>query len=198
MMKKTILSRYARNISGEIIIDIAAARVSDLYQNFDKVSPFLKKDLDPQLAEYLQESLKEIGKEPFEIRITLDEAPTEELINRVKRSFSSFFRYMEELEQRHMGYKAKASLLLFSAGIGFLTLAALLSDYISADSSKIIHVFPEGITVAGWVALWHAIATFLIEWAPLYRRISLYRRLAGAKITIACEPVLESQPGRRA
>ncbi|MET0107126.1 MAG: hypothetical protein ABW072_18590 [Sedimenticola sp.] len=188
MMRKSILSRYARNIAGKIILDVAAARVSDLYQNFDKVSPFLKKDLDPQLADYLLESLREIGKEPFEIRITLDEKPTEELMNRVKNSFASFFSYMEELEQRSMGYKARVSLLLFVAGIGFLSLAALVSDFISEDSSTIIHVFPEGITVAGWVALWNAIATFLIEWAPLRRRISTYRRLAAAKITISTDP----------
>jgi hypothetical protein len=184
MMKKTILSRYARNNAGEIILDVAAARIADLYQNFDKVSPFLKKDLDPQLVDYLLESLGEIGKEPFEIRITLEEKPTKELMNRVKSSFANFFSYMEELEQRTMRYRARVSLLLFGAGIGFLALAALVSDFISPDSSTIIHVFPDGITVAGWVALWNAIATFLIEWAPLRRRARTYQRLANAKIII--------------
>ena len=35
-MKKHILERYRRDASGQLVIDIAAEKVSDLYDDFDQ------------------------------------------------------------------------------------------------------------------------------------------------------------------
>lgn len=182
-MKKSILNRYARTDSGAVILDVAATRVADLYENIDKVSPFVKKDLDPRLAEYLKDGAEDIGHEPFVIRITLNEAPSDELKIRVSTSIANFFAYMIDVERRGMRKMAKMSLFLCIAGLSFLALATVLSDWLSSSQYALLaHVFPQGITVAGWVSLWHAIATFLIDWAPRRADIQHYRHLSDAPI----------------
>ena len=49
-MKKHILERYRRDAGGTLVIDIAAAKVSDLYEDFDLQAPYIKKDLDYDLV----------------------------------------------------------------------------------------------------------------------------------------------------
>lgn len=181
-MKKSILNRYGRTESGTVILDVAATRVADLYENIDKVSPFVKKDLDPRLAEFLKDGAQDIGHEPFVIRITLNEAPSDELKGRVSASIANFFTYMIDVERRGMRKMAKRSLFLLVAGLSFLALATHLSDWLTGSAYDLVHVFPEGITVAGWVSLWHATATFLIDWAPRRTDIQHYRHLAEAPV----------------
>ena len=181
-MKKSFLNRYARTESGAVILDVAAARVADLYEDIDKVAPFLKKDLDQHLAEYLKNGAYEIGSEPFVIRITLNEMLSEEIKDRIKKSVFNFFTYMIEVERRAMKKMAKTSLFLFTAGVILLMISAYLSDWMMSSSNVLMHVLPEGVTIAGWVFLWHAITIFIIDWVPRRNDIRLYRRLSSAPI----------------
>jgi hypothetical protein len=50
------------------------------------------------------------------------------------------------------------------------------------------NVFIQGLTVAAWVALWESLATALIEWLPLRKNISLYKRLADLPLIIRNSP----------
>ena len=47
------LERYERTSDGKLIIDVSAARVEDLYSNFDRSAPYVRRDLDEDLADYL-------------------------------------------------------------------------------------------------------------------------------------------------
>ncbi|MBF0248450.1 MAG: hypothetical protein HQL36_10335 [Alphaproteobacteria bacterium] len=184
-MPRNILERYAVDDRGRVLLDVAAPRVSELYQHFDKTAPFRKKDLDDELADYLIIGAEEIGDAPFVIRFILDEAPEAELRQRVTDSVKSFFAYLEERELSEMRRMARMSLLLFGAGIVFLALAALLSDWLSHTGPLLSSVFPEGVSVAGWVAMWHATATYLIEWMPRRRAMRVHQRLQSAPVTFA-------------
>jgi len=85
-MRKSELSRYTVTGNGEIIIDVAAQRVQDLYNDFDRTAPYVRRDLDYDLSEYLTECAREIGKKSFIIRITMQKMPPEETIERVKKA----------------------------------------------------------------------------------------------------------------
>lgn len=181
-MKKEILERYERTDSGTVIIDIAAEKVEDLYNNFDKQSNFLKKDLDEELSDYLTDSAKELGKEPFLIRITLASVLDASKAEKVKNSFRNYFLYMKELEKRKMAGMARTSLILLAVGVVILTLSILMNQQNEAWQSVIGSVFAEGLTVAAWVSLWEALATFLIEWIPHKKRLRLYERIARSEV----------------
>ena len=46
----------------------------------------------------------------------------------------------------------------------------------------------DGLTVAAWVALWEALATFFIEWPPFRRKLRLYEGLATAEVMMTITP----------
>ena len=61
-MKQNILNRYDTSDDGTVIIKISTKKVEDLYDDFDKQSSFLKKDLDEALVEYIIDCVNEIGR----------------------------------------------------------------------------------------------------------------------------------------
>jgi len=180
--KRPILERYAKSDDGRIIIDIAAGRVEELYDNYDKTAPYHKKDLDADLAEYILNSVKEIGDERFLIRFRLTNMPEEAPMSRVRQSVRNFFLYTQELELRHLKRMLQTSFILLGAGLIVLTASVWVNRLLNNHEGVVASVFAEGLTIAAWVALWESLATFLINWAPHRRRIKLCQRIADSEV----------------
>lgn len=181
-MRKSILDRYARTDEGKLILDIAADKVEDLYNNFDKHTPYARKELDQNLVDYLIDSVGEMAKSGFIIQFRLSNTADMALQERVKASINSYFGYLKELEFRDWISMRRSSYILFMIGVAILVLSVWYGEHMSTDESVISHVFSEGLTVAAWVSLWNAIATFLINWAPHHKKIRLYQRISSAEI----------------
>ena len=182
-MKKQILNRYSRTPDNKLRIDIAAGKVEDLYNDLDKHAPYRKKELDQDLVDYIIDSVSEIGKEDFVIQFRFTTATDASMMSRVKRSIHNYFLYLKELEFRELARMTRTSLILFSIGVVILSLAVWTNQKIAGHGGVIPHVFAEGLTVAAWVSLWNAIATFLINWAPRRRQIKMYERISKATIS---------------
>ena len=183
-MKKNILDRYERAEGGKLVIDVSATRIEDLYENFDKTAPYHKKDLDEDLAWYLTECVREIGKEPFVISFTLDARTTEELRRRVQTSIHKFFMYQRERELAAMKKMLRTSLIFFVLGMVILALSLWINHLLPPDTESALfkRIFAEGMTIAAWVSLWEALATFLVNWMPFQQQIKLFWRIAHAPI----------------
>lgn len=186
-MEKHILERYARTDAGEVIVDIAAARIEDLYNYYDKSAPYLKKDLEPELVDYLVDCVREVGGEAFALRFSLDSPVEPEQRSRLQESLGRYFLYLKDLQLRELKSMFRTSLILLLVGIAILTLSVWVNRLIEADETVISRVFAEGLTVAAWVSLWEALANFLINWTPHRRQIRLYESIVAA-------PVLFSEP----
>ncbi|MDH5485560.1 MAG: hypothetical protein OEY43_10030 [Gammaproteobacteria bacterium] len=181
-MKKNILERYSRTRDNKLIIDITADRVEDLYNNFDKHTPYVKKDLDQDLVAYLIDSASDMGKNNFIIQFHLD-TPADKIIrSRVETSTYNYFMYLIELERRVLSKLMRSSIILSSIGIIILSLSVWLNQNLSEQATVIEHVIAEGLNVAAWVSLWNAIANYLINWSPHRQRIKMYARIANAPI----------------
>lgn len=87
--EKDILERYDRLDDGRVVIDVYASKVEELYEDFDKQAPFHRKDLDEELAAYLFDCVREIGRVDFIIRNTLDAVPSAELQERIRTSLKN-------------------------------------------------------------------------------------------------------------
>lgn len=174
-----------------MIIDVAAGRVEDLYENFDRTAPYHKKDLDEGLVYYLTECVREIGKVEFVIRFTFERYPSDELVRRIRTSIHKFFIYQQELETGAMKKMLRTSLTLFVIGIAILGISLWLGHVITAapERSFLDTFFAEGLTIVAWVSMWEGLATLLLNLIPHLNRISQYG-------SIACAPVLfDRQPG---
>lgn len=184
-MKKEILERYERNESGEVIINISAHKIEDLYDNFDRKSHFLKKDLNQDLVEYIIDSVSEIDSELFLIEFSLEQESKDEAISRVRNSINHFFLYMKELELKKMKEMMRTSIILLFTGLTLAGISVLVNDSALAKNSIIGGVIAEGLTVAAWVSLWESLATFLIKWMPYRKKISLYQKISDSKVTFS-------------
>lgn len=180
--KRPILERYAKSDDGRIIIDIAAGRVEELYDNYDKTAPYHKKDLDADLADYILNSVQEIGDAPFLIRFRLTNIPDPAPMERVRQSVRNFFLYTKELEARQLKRLMRTAFTLFASGIVVLTASVWVNKLLTHHEGVIASVFAEGLTIAAWVALWESLATFLINWSPHRRRIGLCQRIVDSEV----------------
>lgn len=181
-MKSNILERYKQMPDGSYIIDITAGKVSDLYNEFDKHTPYVRKELDQNLVEYIFESARELGKENFTIQFRLLEKPDDAMKTRITKSINSYFLYLKSIELSELGHVIRTSLIYFAIGIALLFLTVWVNKSLGADASVITQVFAQGLTVAAWVSLWEAIATFLVNWTPYSRKIKLYERIANTLV----------------
>lgn len=181
-MKKDILNRYACTEDGKFIIDITAGKIEYLYNDFDKHAPYVRKELDQNLVDYIIECAKEIGEEKILIQFRFDEQVNAELIGRIKTSIKNYFLYLKELEILELNQLRRRSFLFFFIGIVIMMISVWVNDQSMIRESAIGRVFSEGLTVAAWVSLWESIAMPLISWVPHRRQISQYQQIADAPI----------------
>lgn len=181
-MKQTILDRYERNTEGRIIIDVAASQVEELYNNYDRSAPYIRRDLEKNLVNYLIDCAKEIVPQPFVVMFTLKIPPDESRESRVRNSVNAYFMYLQEIEGNKIIEMFRRSAIMFSIGITILFLSVYVNHAVGEEHSIVAMVFAEGLTIAAWVSLWESLAIVLIEWLPYRKNILLYRELADAEL----------------
>ncbi len=180
--KRRILERYAHTDDGRVVIDIAAANIADLYDDFDKHASYLKKELDQELVDYIIDSVREIGRESFLIQVSLAPPMDAAAVCRVQASLHNYFLYLRELEAREMRRLLRTSIILFVVGAALLTASVWLNSRPAVRDVVVGSVIAEGLTIAAWVSLWEALAMFLVNWAPHRRLIRMYERIAKADV----------------
>ncbi|MFM1896105.1 MAG: hypothetical protein RLZZ385_1179 [Pseudomonadota bacterium] len=187
-MHTRVLNRYETDDNGRFIIDVAAEGIEELYSHFDRNAPYVRRDLDPELTDYLIDCAHELERNPFVIRFSLKRQLDKESLTRIANSMHQYFTYLSEREQRRITRMVRKSLLLLSLGLLILSLAVWVNQWVGADRGVVANVFAQGLTVAAWVSLWEALATFLIEWFPQRRRVKLFLRLANAPLDVRLQP----------
>lgn len=190
-MKKPILGRYELTDDDQVIIDVSIRTVEDLYNNFDRTAPYMKKDLDQEFVDYIIDCVREIGVNDFVIRVTLSREPDELIKERVRRSIDTFFHYLQEIERRELDAMFRRSFKLFGIGLALLALAIAATRHFSSGEGVLTEVFAQGLTIAAWVSLWEAIANLFVEWHPHMKNIRLYERVTKAPVIF--RPLLTDQ-----
>lgn len=184
-MIKTILERYPRMPDGRYVIDINSGKPSDLYNDFDKFAPYVRKELDQDLVDYITECARELAGVDFFIQFRLLEPADENLQARIAKSINNYFMYLRTIEIDELWRTMRTSLIFLFIGIGLLSLSVWVNSGITPTSSVMSKVFAEGLTVAAWVSMWEALATFLVNWTPISRRIGLFKRIANTPVQFA-------------
>ncbi len=195
-MRRDLLSRYEQDGQGDIILDVAAKRVEDLYNDFDKSAPYIRRDLDQDLADYLIECARELGRAPFIIRFTLANPPDESKSSRIRHSLNTYFLYLAETEIQKILQMFRRSVILFAIGLCILFVAVSLNRLLGPERSVTANVFAEGLTIAAWVSLWEAIAIFLVEWFPHRKNVALYKRMATAHLVFGSRTESKPKPDK--
>ena len=91
-------------------------------------------------------------------------------------------------ELRELMRRGRTSLLI---GLVFLTLCVVMADVFAGmlRGQRLADVLREGLTVAGWVAMWRPMEIFLYSWWPLAGDRRLYDRLSEMRVTVHCAAI---------
>ncbi|MGQ0587167.1 MAG: hypothetical protein ACT4PK_08190 [Gammaproteobacteria bacterium] len=145
---------------------------SQLFNSFDP-SPFYEKDLDDDAERYLVSWARELHPHA-DLRLTvyLREPPAEPqpeqwLTRAIHHHFGERMQ-LARAELRALLRQGRASLAI---GLAFLVAMELLAS-VSAG------VLREGLTIAGWVAMWRPLQIYLYDWWPLRQNLRLYGRMS--------------------
>ena len=200
-MGDSVLDRYPRGAAGEVVIEVTAERAEALFDGFTKQAPYARRDLDPQLADYLVECAREVGRaHPLEIRIALEVSPEAEERARVLSSVAAYFHYLVAAERRLVRRSWRRMLGMFVAGLTLLTVMVwiklrVLKAVAPSEPSLLNEVLVEGLTIVAWVIMWEALAMFLMAWTRRRTKVKLFEHLAAAKLTLAPRGQGADDPG---
>jgi hypothetical protein len=177
-----IHSRYERGVDGLLCIDVATDKAEDLYNNFDRNAPYIRRDLNQDLADYLIECAAELLPQAFAIRFTFNLPHDADTLNRIRNSVATYFQYLADRERDGLRKMFTRSGIFLVVGVGILVGSVMLNRWLGEERSVVANVFGEGMTIAAWVALWEALAVFLVEWLPQRRQLRIYKTLAEAPL----------------
>ena len=181
-MKEDIFSRYESHSGRRLAIDVSVGKIEELFEDFDSAASYVKKDLDQDFVDYLIESVREIGRYDFVIRVRLPVVVPERHRKRVRKSIKSYFMYLELLERRKLRKMFWKSFLLFLVGMLFLVLSMSVKGNMAHVTGVIRELTTEGLTIAAWVSLWSAFANLIFELGRIVSDIRIYRRIATREV----------------
>jgi len=156
--------------------------LAQLFNSMDP-SPFVERDLDADAEEYITSWAREVppGRE-LELAITLAEmADDTGLEQAVRRYFSS----RAAIKRLEFGQLMRRGRLSLGVGSLFLVLCLLLGEFVAKSSpGAVSDIIREGLTIAGWVAMWRPLEIYLYDWWPLFEERRRLDRLARIRVRI--------------
>ena len=163
-------------------------KLHDVHQLFNSMdpSPFIEKDLDADAEEFIVTWAQEFpADDPVRLHIYLELWPTEDPKELIKTAVHNYFAHRAEianLEFRRLMAQGRSSLVI---GLVFLSVCLALSHVLlSRTLSTWAVVAREGLTIAGWVAMWRPMQIYLYDWWPLRRRERIFEKLSHMPVEV--------------
>lgn len=168
------------------LIELKLNDLSQLFNSMDP-SPFHERDLDRDAEEFIVSWAREHGSSvPLRLVIYLQRPAggTEESAGLIAESIHHYFDYRAELLWREFKKLMREGRMALLIGVSFLILcqfAAALLPESGASWGGFLH---QGLTIAGWVAMWRPLEIYLYRWWPLLADRRLLRRLAAMSVEV--------------
>lgn len=176
----------AEQMPGIHHIQLNLRDVDQLFNTMDP-SPFHEKDLDEDAAEFILSWAQEFHQpEPVDLIVHLEKIPdshdAQRLVEDAVRNYFTYRARLNNLEFKRLMKQGRISLLV---GLTFLILCFLLIELlVSANASPAPSFLKEGLTIAGWVAMWRPLEIYLYEWWPLRRRGRILEKLSQMAVEV--------------
>lgn len=171
-------------------IEISLRNINQLFNSMDP-SPFHERDLDRDAEEFLVSWAQEY---PSNSRLKLvlhltDKPAIAEPEVYIQEAVNHYFGYrarLNKLELQSLLQQGRVSLLI---GASFLAACLLASETIARHlTGTLADVLREGMTIAGWVAMWRPMQIYLYEWWPIQRMGRIYKRMSRMKVEVKVAP----------
>ena len=167
-------------------IEIFVNRIEQLFNSMDP-SPFHEKDLDHDAEEFIVSWAKEYPRsDPLTLIVHVnqasDPAASQELIEKAVRNYFAYRGKLNRMEFKHLLKQGRTSLVI---GLLFLAMCLMIRELtLHQATGTLTSLMREGLTIAGWVAMWRPIQIFLYDWWPLRRVGHIYEKLSRAPVEL--------------
>jgi len=166
-------------------------RVRELRQLFDTLdpAPFLERDLDPRMAEYVESSAAELPRHAaLRLVVHLPAAAIDAGQQQtVQAAVNRHYQHQAELARRNFRKLLRDGRRSLWVGLATLMACMLIADLASTSSWRWVQVLGEGLVIGGWVAMWRPIEILLYDWWPLRRQIAEFTRLRDMPVELLAE-----------
>jgi hypothetical protein len=167
-------------------------RLRELAQLFNSMdpSPFVGRDLDADAEDHIIGWARELPQgRSLELVIQLAQpaaaAHAEGVEDAVRRHFSA----RAAIKRLELGQLMRRGRLSLAVGSLFLASCLLLGGLVAWPELGAAGAFlREGLTIAGWVALWRPLEIYLYEWWPLVEERRRLDTLAGIRVKLVRAP----------
>jgi hypothetical protein len=165
-------------------------RVAELHQLFNAIdpSPFLDRDLDRNVEEFIVGWAREISrKTPFGLLVHVDRlpgAPDESVL--LRDAVHEFFKNRSLNTRRRLRGMFRTGRISLVIGLVFLGTFFTVSTLITRrwPGAGVVGLTREGLVIGGWVAMWRPLEIFLYDWWPIHAEARLFDRLAAMPVRI--------------
>ncbi|MGD0463693.1 MAG: hypothetical protein ABSB74_14500 [Tepidisphaeraceae bacterium] len=167
-------------------IEIKLRDINQLFNTMD-ASPFHEKDLDADAEEFIVSWAQEFPlQDPLALVVHVNqESPMQTPDVLVERAVQNYFSYrgsLSRLEFRRLMRDGRLSLLI---GLVFLSICLVVAGLLRGTGPETIWRVPrEGLTIAGWVAMWRPLQIYLYDWWPVRRRWKIFQKMGQMKVEI--------------
>jgi hypothetical protein len=168
-------------------IELNLRDVNQLFNSMDP-SPFHEKDLDHDAEEFIISWAQEFHRrEPVELVIHLQRFPVgQEPRHLIEQAVHHYFAYRARLNAMEFKRLMKQGRTSLFVGVPFLAACLLISDLLTAHAApgRWLSLATQSLTIAGWVAMWRPMQTYLYDWWPLRRRGQIFEKLSRMKVEV--------------
>ena len=162
-------------------VEIALDSYSDIFNEYDP-SPYRKKDVDPDLMNYLNECSSDIPLNyPIALQFNIPKEKFDRIEEkRVKNGFQSYYSFLSFLAFKEYKKLIRQSIWNVLVATILISLAIIIELFRSPDI--LLSVLSTCITIGGWVFLWQAITMFVFERNKYKNKFLSYKRFSEAII----------------
>ena len=169
------------------VILVRVQESSQLFNSLDP-SPFLERDLDDDLVDYITSWAREIPTHrPLRLQILVRQPPRRgDEVETLRSAIHNHFTNSAQLKRNEFRQLLRRGRLSLLIGLAVLTTAMLASQLIQDHGENPLpRLLREGILIGGWVAMWRPLEILLYDWWPVRAERQLHERLRDAEIEVA-------------
>jgi hypothetical protein len=166
-------------------IEVRLRELAQLFNSMDP-SPFLDRDLDADAEEFIVGWAREHPADhEFDLVIHLAQPPPPDRAAGAEEAVHHYFAQRAEMKARDFRRLLRQGRTTLLVGVVFLVACLLLAGVATrlwpGPPGAIAR---EGLTIAGWVAMWRPIQIYLYDWWPLRDEIRILQRLARMRVRL--------------
>ncbi len=180
-----MLPRMSNTPNNPGLIEVKVQTLHQLFNSMDP-SPFHERDLDHDAEEFIVSWAQEHHRTtPLKLLVHLGQPPEGgDAAKIVSDSIHHYFEYKAAMSRREVRRLMREGWISLLIGLTFLAACVITAQMIARRIPQWQELTKEGLTILGWVAMWHPLEIYLYRWWPQWSLGRIYRKLSTMPVEV--------------